>query len=56
MSVNTEDLMSPDASPGEATPNTGVRRVNNLPMYIVGGLLTVFLIVMVLVAADRAAK
>ena len=56
MSVNTEDLMSPDASPGEATPNTGVRRVNNLPMYIVGGLLTVFLIVMVLVAADRAEK
>lgn len=56
MSVNTEAQMSPDASPGEATPNTGVRRVNNLPMYIVGGLLTVFLIVMVLVAADRAAK
>jgi len=56
MSVNTEAQMSPDASPGEATPNTGIRRVNNLPMYIVGGLLTVFLIVMVLVAADRAAK
>ena len=48
--------MSPDASPSEVTPNTGVRRVNNLPMYIVGGLLTVFLIVMVLVAADRAEK
>jgi len=56
MSVNTEAQMSPDASPREATPNTGVRRVNNLPMYIVGGLLTVFLIIMVLVAADRAAK
>jgi len=56
MSVNTEDLMSPEASPGEATPSTGVRRVNNLPMYIVGGLMTVFLIVMVLVAADRAAQ
>lgn len=56
MSVNTEVQMSPDASPGEATPNTGVRRVNNLPMYIVGGLITTFLIVMVLVAADRAAK
>jgi len=56
MSINTEAQMSPDASPGEVTPNTGVRRVNNLPMYIVGGLLTVFLIVMVLVAADRAAK
>ena len=56
MSVNTEAQMSPDASPSEVTPNTGVRRVNNLPMYIVGGLLTVFLIVMVLVAADRAEK
>jgi len=56
MSVNTEAQMSPDASPSEVTPNTGVRRVNNLPMYIIGGLLTVFLIVMVLVAADRAEK
>jgi len=56
MSVNTEAQMSPDASPSEVTPNTRVRRVNNLPMYIVGGLLTVFLIVMVLVAADRAEK
>lgn len=56
MSINTEAQMSPDASPGEAIPNTGIRRVNNLPMYIVGGLLTVFLIVMVLVAADRAEK
>ena len=56
MSVNIEAQMSPEASPGEANPNTGVRRVNNLPMYIVGGLLTVFLIVMVLVAADRAEK
>jgi type IV secretion system protein VirB10 len=56
MSVNTEAQMSPDASPNEASPNTGIRRVNNLPMYIVGGLITVFLIVMVLVAADRAEK
>jgi type IV secretion system protein VirB10 len=56
MSDNTEAHMSPDASPGEATTNTGVRRVNNLPMYLVGGVLTAFLIVMVLVAADRAEK
>lgn len=46
--------MSPEASPGEVSPNAGVRRVNNLPVYIIGGLMTVFLIVMVLVAADRA--
>ena len=56
MSVNTEAQMSPDASPNEVSPNTGIRRVNNLPMYIVGGLLTIFLIVMVLVAVDRAEK
>eukprot|EP01035_Chromulina_nebulosa_P015329 gene15329-20312_t len=46
--------MSPDASPGEVTKKTGVRRVNNLPVYIIGGLMGVFLLVMVLVAADRA--
>jgi type IV secretion system protein VirB10 len=56
MNDNTQVHMSPDASPGEATPNTGIRRVNNIPMYLVGGLLTLFLIMMVLVAADRAEK
>ena len=50
----SEDQMSPDASPGEVTKKTGVRRVNNLPVYIIGGLMGVFLLVMVLVAADRA--
>jgi len=52
MSSNNEDQMAPGASPGKV----GVRRVNNLPVYIGGGLLTIFLIIMVLVAADRAAK
>jgi hypothetical protein len=33
-----------------------VRRVNNLPMYLIGGVMTVFLGIMVLVAADRAAQ
>jgi len=56
MSANNEDQMSPDASPGEVTKKAGVRRVNNMPMYIVGGLMGVFLLVMVLVAADRAEK
>ena len=51
----TEEQMSPDASPGEVSRRSGVRRVNNLPVYLVGGVMTVFLIVMVLVAADRAA-
>lgn len=56
MSDTKEDQMSPDASPGEVTKKAGVRRVNNMPMYIVGALMGVFLLVMVLVAADRAAK
>jgi type IV secretion system protein TrbI len=56
MSDTKEDQMSPDASPGEVTKKAGVRRVNNMPMYIVGALMAVFLLVMVLVASDRAAK
>lgn len=47
------DLMSPDASPGQVI-KTGVRRVNNMPIYLIGGALTVFLIIMVLVATERA--
>jgi type IV secretory pathway VirB10-like protein len=45
------DYMDPDSSPG-----AGVRRVNNLPMYIMGGVLMSFFVIMGLVAADRAAK
>jgi type IV secretion system protein VirB10 len=56
MSDTKEDQMSPDASPGEVTKKVGIRRVNNMPMYIVGALMGVFLLVMVLVASDRAAK
>ena len=56
MSTTTQDPMSPDASPGEMSKNAGVRRVNNMPMFIVGGLMSVFLAVMVLVAVDRAEK
>jgi type IV secretion system protein VirB10 len=54
--MKTEDLMSPDASPGQAPSKSGVRRVNNLPLYIVGALMCAFLVVMVLVAMDRAAQ
>jgi type IV secretion system protein VirB10 len=56
MNTTTQDPMSPDASPGEMSKNAGVRRVNNMPMFIVGGLMSVFLVVMVLVAVDRAEK
>ncbi len=55
-SMHPADPMSPDASPGEAPKKSGVRRVNNLPMYIIGALMAVFLIVMMLVASDRAAQ
>lgn len=47
-----EEHMSPDESP--SGPSSGVRRVNNLPIYIIGGAVFIFLIVMMLVAADRA--
>lgn len=50
------DPLSPDASPAGITKNAGVRRVNNLPVYLVVGTLAVFLLIMVLVAADRAAQ
>lgn len=50
------DQMSPDASPGEVSQKSGVRRVNNRPLLILFGVLGVFLIVMMLVAADRAAQ
>lgn len=52
--TETADPMAPDASPG--TVKSGVRRVNNMPMYILGGVMLAFLLVMALVAADRSAK
>lgn len=48
--------MSPEASPDQAGGRIGVRRVNNMPMYIVGAVMTAFFLVMVLVASNRAAK
>lgn len=54
--TENEDAMSPARSPGEASARSGVRRVNNLPLFLVGGATLTFLVIMVLVAADRAAK
>ncbi|HDS1755763.1 MULTISPECIES: TrbI/VirB10 family protein [Pseudomonas] len=51
---NMNDVMSPDASPGKLNRSSGVRRVNNWPMYIIGGAAMVFLLIMLMVAADRA--
>jgi type IV secretion system protein TrbI len=50
------DPMSPAASPGALSKRTGVRRVNNLPVYLVGGVLVAFLAIMVMVAIDRATQ
>jgi type IV secretion system protein TrbI len=48
------DPMSPTASPGALSKRTGVRRVNNMPVYLVGGVVVAFLAIMVMVAVDRA--
>lgn len=48
------DLMDPGASPNEVPTNAGVRRVNNLPVYIIGIVIILFLTMIGLVAADRA--
>jgi type IV secretion system protein VirB10 len=54
MTDNLNDTpMAPEDSPGNLTQKTGVRRVNNLPMYLIGGVMVVFLIIMVWVASDR---
>ena len=50
------DQMAPEASPIIASRKSGVRRVNNMPLYIIGGLFCVFLFIMMMVAADRAKK
>lgn len=54
--VNNTDPMDPNTSPGAVSKQTGVRRVNSMPMYILGGALLSFVVVMALVAADRAEK
>jgi type IV secretion system protein VirB10 len=50
----TDDLMAPEASPGAGGKMAGVRRVNNMPIYFIGGIIGVFLLIMALVAMDRA--
>lgn len=51
--VKIIDPMSPDASP--SVKNTmGVRRVNNLPLIVAFGVLTLFVVIIALVAVKRA--
>lgn len=46
--------MSSAASPDAVPSRTGVRRVNNLPIFIVAGIMLVFLLIMIIVAINRA--
>jgi type IV secretory pathway VirB10-like protein len=48
-----EHNMSPDASPGQLSKGAGVRRVNNVPLYLFGGAMATFLVIMASVAANR---
>ncbi|MDV6344792.1 TrbI/VirB10 family protein [Nitrosomonas sp. Is37] len=50
MGAFTNPEMMPDASPN----TVGVRRVNNLPIYIVVGIMIVFLIMMIVAVINRA--
>jgi type IV secretory pathway VirB10-like protein len=54
--MSGDEDMSPDASPCSVRRTSGVRRVNNLPVYLVGGAMGIFLLVMALVAWDRSAQ
>jgi len=48
------NMLSAEVSPSELGIHTGVRRVNNMPLYLVGGAMATFLLMMVLVGIDRA--
>lgn len=48
------NTMSSDASPGVITKNSGVRRVNNIPLYIVSGIMLAFLLIMMVVGMNRS--
>lgn len=50
------DLLSADFSPGVLNEKVGVRRVNNRPLYLLAAGLAIFLIIIGMVAYDRADK
>jgi type IV secretory pathway VirB10-like protein len=57
MSDNPEhDMNSPDTSPLGLGKRSGVRRVNNLPLYFIGAAMAAFLLLIMLVGIDRAHK
>ena len=55
MSTNSK-LLSPDSSPNVVTRSAGVRRVNNLPIVIFGAIILIFMLLMMIVAMNRAAE
>jgi type IV secretory pathway VirB10-like protein len=50
------DHLSPETSPSRVSGKAGVRRVNNLPLYLVLIGVVIFLVIMVMVAIDRAGR
>ncbi len=54
--MSSSKLLSPDSSPDRVAKGVGVRRVNNLPILIFGGIMLVFMLLMMFVAMDRASK
>lgn len=50
---HNNDLLSPDSSPQKLT-TAGVKRVNNMPLFIAIGVLTVFVVLIALTALKRA--
>ena len=55
MSTNSK-LLSPDSSPDVVARSAGVRRVNNLPIIIFGAIMLIFMLLMMIVAMNRAAE
>ncbi len=53
---NDNEISVSHVSPSGLGKRSGVRRVNNLPLYFIGGILVVFLLLIALVAVDRANK
>ncbi|SDH44501.1 TrbI/VirB10 family protein [Nitrosomonas sp. Nm132] len=55
MSTNSR-LLSPDSSPDGVARSAGVRRVNNLPIVIFGAIMLIFMLLMMMVAMNRATE
>jgi type IV secretion system protein VirB10 len=54
--MSTDKRLSPDTSPDTVAKSVGVRRVNNLPLYIFGTIMLIFMLLMGIVAMNRATE